>query len=108
MSEPCERRKLSSEAGMRSVRTRLAHIAGAEHDERRLALPQRLVTQTEPRQDTRPHILDEDIGPLDQAMGKIEPLSVFQIEGHTGFGIAEKSEASRAVQSDFPIFVGRI
>src|SRR5262249_19400970 len=66
-----------------AVRARLAVSGGRDVHEPRIPGPRRLPAETETLHHTRPEVLNQDVGALDETSGDREPLGVLEIERET-------------------------
>src|SRR5437870_4905093 len=89
---------------MRGVRSRLPHVAGAQHDQIRLSSAQTFVIETESGHHPWPHVLDNDVRPFNQSTGQLQPFSVLKIERDATLRIVKECEAPGSVKPDFAVF----
>src|SRR5262249_31193202 len=89
-----QRRQLRAESWLQGMRAGLPKIACAQHDERGVPLTQDFVSHAQPRHDTGAHVLNDDIGPFNQPIGKRKALGMLEVYGHAVFRIIEESETA--------------
>src|SRR5438309_2184604 len=86
------------------VRTCLAHVARAQHNQIRFSFAQRFIAETQTRYHPGPHVLNYDIGPIDQSVCQLQTFGVFQVECDAVLRIIEESETAGTIKSDLAVF----
>ena len=90
------------------MRSCLAHVARAQHDQIRFSFAQRFIAETQTRHHAGPHVLNYDIGPIDQPVRKLQTFGIFQVECDAMLRIIEEGETARTVKPDLTVFEWRI
>src|SRR5712692_186581 len=108
MREPTQRRQLRPKTWMRSVRSRLSHIARAQHDQIGLLFAQAFIIEAESRYHTRSHVFNYDIRPSDEALRQLQAFHVLEIQRHAMLRIVKKGETSRPVKTYLTVLERRI
>src|SRR5712691_2490706 len=90
------------------ARTSLAHVARAQHNQIRFSFAQRFIAKAQTRYHAGPHVLNYNIGPIDQSIRQLQTFGIFQVECDAVLRIIEEGETARTVKPNLSVFEWRI